>query len=190
LRSGYDGKLEAYPTFGQGRVNLNGQQTPDLKVRPATGNDAAVIAEIYNHYVDVGGATFETEYWTTSQATKYLQFDPPDVWLVAQSVSNLLGWASARRYSLRGGYKFTCETAIYLAPSAVGKGVADTLQQSIDDHCRGHQMHHAVAKIIADNERSMSFHRRHGYELVGIQKEIGRIDDNWIDVAIMQKIYR
>lgn len=176
--------------FYQGRVNVDGQQTSDLKVRPATGYDAAFIAEIYNHYVDVGGATFETEHWTTSKATKFLQSDPPDAWFVAQSGSNFLGWASARRYSPRGGYKFTCETAIYLSPPAVGEGVADALQQSIDDHCRNHQMHHAVAKIIADNERSMSFHRRHGYELVGIQKEIGLIDHNWIDVAIMQKIYR
>ena len=168
---------------------MNDGQQPELAIRPATHSDAQCIAEIYNHYVDVGGATFETEHWTAAQATKYLSCDPPDVWLVAQSTASLLGWASARRYSLRSGYKFTCETAIYLAPASVGQGVGDALQHRIDAHCREHQMRHAVAKIIADNDRSMSFHRAHGYELVGIQKQIGWMDDRWVDVAIMQKIY-
>ncbi len=169
---------------------MNRHQVDQWIIRAAAQADATSVAEIYNHYVDSGNATFDTERWTTAQAAGYIQSEPPDVWLVAQSLSQIQGWASARRYSLRGGYRQTCETAIYLAPAFVGLGVADALQRGIDQHCRLHGLHHAVAKIIAGNERSMAFHRRHGYELVGVQKEIGRINDRWLDVAIMQKIYR
>lgn len=168
---------------------MNSEQRLEISIRPARDSDAGSVADIYNHYVDVGGATFETEHWTTAQATKYIHSDPPDIWLVAEREAVTLGWASARRYSLRGGYRFTCETAIYLASKSFGQGVGDALQHRIDAHCRNHKMHHAVAKIIADNDRSMAFHHRHGYELVGIQKQIGWMEDRWVDVAIMQKIY-
>ncbi len=169
---------------------MNQPTNRDWTIRAATSIDAESVAQIYNHYVAVGGATFDTDRWTMSQAIAYIESQLPDVWLIVESPMQALGWASVRRYSLRGGYRWTCETAIYVAPSAIGTGVADALQQRIDDHCRQHELHHAVAKIIADNHRSIAFHRRHGYEMVGIQKEIGRINDQWADVAIMQKVYR
>ncbi len=168
---------------------MNKQKNPDWTIRTATSIDAESVAEIYNHYVAVGGATFDLDVWTIPQTIALIQSPLPDAWLVAQSTPRTLGWASVRRYSLRGGYRLTCETAIYLAPCAFGTGVADDLQSRIDQHCRQQGLHHAVAKIIAENHRSLSFHRRHGFEMVGIQKEIGRINDQWVDVAMMQKIY-
>lgn len=159
-------------------------------VREATRADAEAVAEIYNHYVSVGGSTFDSDPWTPSRAASYIESDPPEAWFVASASSQILGWASIRQYSLRAGYRLTCETAIYLSPASMGTGVANTLQHRIDEYFRQQGMHHAVAKIVADNQRSMAFHIRHGYELVGIQKEIGRMNDQWIDVAILQKIYR
>jgi phosphinothricin acetyltransferase len=185
-------------------------KNPDWTIRQATRDDAGAVAEIYNHYVEVGGSTFDCDPWTPVQAASHIESEPPDVWFVASEKGSdpnsakhpkgrsgywgltpfqILGWASVRRYSLRSGYRLTCETAIYLSPESIGTGVADALQHRVDEYCGQQGMHHAVAKIIADNQRSISFHHRHGYELVGIQKEIGRIDNHWVDVAILQKIY-
>jgi phosphinothricin acetyltransferase len=161
-----------------------------VQVRMASDQDALGIARIYNHYVDGGGATFDTVHWTTEQVIKLLKGPKPEGWLVAVENATVIGWASARLYSLRHGYRFTCETAIYLDPTAVGRGIADLLQWRLEEHCRQCGIHHAVARIIASNERSMAFHRRHGYELVGIQKEIGHMDQKWTDVAMMQKIFQ
>ena len=158
-------------------------------VRQARADDAVEIARIYNHYVDSGGATFDAEHWTIEQTVKRLSQRRPDGWFIAADDDRTLGWASVRSYSDRFGYRFTCESAIYLDPSAIGLGVGDALQQRIEQHCVQCDIHHAVARIIADNARSMAFHRRYGYELVGIQKEVGRIDDQWVDVAILQKIF-
>ena len=102
----------------------------------------------------------------------------------------MIGWANVRRYSLRYGYRLTYETGIYLDQTAIGRGVGDVLQSRIEEHCRECGIHHAVAKIVADNQRSMAFHYRRGYELVGIQKEVGHMDGKWVDVAILQMIFR
>ena len=157
-------------------------------VRSATPTDAAAIVDIYNHHVDLGGSTFDASHWTEQQLKSLLAGSDAEAWLVAQQEHRIRGWASARWYSLRHGYRWTMETAIYLEPGAIGKGIANALQQCLEQHCREHRIHHLVAKIIANNQRSMAFHYRHGYELVGIQKEIGHMQGNWQDVAILQKL--
>ncbi|TWU08084.1 GNAT family N-acetyltransferase [Stieleria varia] len=165
-------------------------------VRAAEVSDAAEIARIYNHYVASGGATFATKPTTLDEMESFLKLSPEpgwprDGWFVAESQGDrrLLGWASARTFSDRFGFRHSCETAIYLDSTSVGSGAADGLQQRIEQHCVEQRIHHAVAKIIADNQRSMRFHYRYGYELVGIQKEIGRLNDQWIDLAILQKLF-
>lgn len=158
-------------------------------VRRADSEDAASIAAIYNHYVDAGGATFDTIHWKAGQIADSLAGVSADGWYVALIGGQVVGWASARPYSQRHGYRFTCETAIYLATGAIGTGAADRLQRQIEQHCQQWQIHHAVAKIVAENHRSIAFHRKHGYEMVGIQKEIGHMHGHWIDVAILQRLF-
>ncbi len=159
------------------------------RIRAADVEDAAGIAAIYNHHIDQGGRTFDVIHWSAEAVVQLLAQSPPDGWYVAASETGLLGWASARRFSERHGYRHACETAIYLADQAVGTGVADQLQGCVERHCREHQLHHAVAKIIADNQRSLRFHERHGYERVGVQREIGRLNDRWVDLVILQRLF-
>jgi phosphinothricin acetyltransferase len=160
-----------------------------VQVREARKKDAAAIARVYNHYVETGHATFDTARWTTDRVVNLIDGPAPEQWLVAAQKNVVIGWASVRPYSLRHGYRFTCETAIYVGTEAIGRGVGDKLQTRLEEHCRQCGIHHAVAKVIADNDRSMAFHYRYGYELVGIQKEVGHMDGKWIDVAILQRIF-
>ena len=158
-------------------------------IRKATKHDCKLIAEIYNLHVDVGGATFDTSHLDEQVFVKQVSQRKPAGWFVALRDDQIVGWASTRQYSERFGYRFSCETAIYLLPTVLGSGIAGALQDRIDGHCIECNVHHAVARIVANNKRSLAFHYRHGYELVGIQKEVGRIDNSWVDVAILQKIY-
>ena len=167
-------------------------RSPDIErveVPLARDEDAASIARIYNHYVGAGGSSFDDQHWTADQTSKRLAAPYPEGWFVAADDRDLWGWASVRRYSARFGYRFTCESAIYLDAAALGSGIGDRLQERIDTHCAEFHIHHAVARINADNQRSIAFFRRHGYEYVGLQKEIGHVNDRWVDVAIMQKIF-
>ncbi|TWU47482.1 N-acyltransferase YncA [Rubripirellula tenax] len=167
---------------------LTDDSLSDPRCQEARTTDAEKIAEIYNHYVRVGGATFDLATWTAIQVRELLQIKPPEVWVICSSDDDMLGWASARQFSTRHGFRMSLESAIYMAPEAMGRGIADLLQQDVERRCRAANIHHLMARIISTNQRSIAFHRRHGYELVGIQKEVGHMDDRWIDLAIMQKI--
>jgi L-amino acid N-acyltransferase YncA len=186
-------------------------------VRRATESDARDVARIYNLHVDARGVTFDTDPWGLADTAARLtdtaarltdtaarladtaarladtaarlgQSDP-DGWYVAEDHRGITGWASVRRFSERHGYRYSCESAIYLDPVAYGQGVADALQRRIHSHCGQFGIHHAVARIVTKNARSIAFHERYGYRVVGVQHEIGRIDDQWVDVTIMEKIF-
>jgi phosphinothricin acetyltransferase len=160
-----------------------------INIRTATIDDAAEIARIYNFYIRAGGITFDIEDYPAARITRLLNRGGSDAWFVAGDPGALLGWASARQFSERHGYRHSCETAIYLDDQAVGSGVGDLLQQRVEQHCRNSGIRHAMAKIVADNQRSLDFHYRHGYELVGTQNQIGRVDGRWVDVVILQRIF-
>ena len=165
-------------------------KTNEVLIRAADESDADSIAAIYNWYVDTGGSTFDARHWTVREVTKQIAAPDPDGWFVADRADDesILGWAAAHRFSGRHGYRHSCETAIYIRDHAFGSGVADALQTKVEQHCQRVNIHHLMAKIIADNTRSIAFHRRHGYETVGVQKEIGRMQGRWVDVEIMQKL--
>tara|TARA_R110002049_G_scaffold4601_3_gene31756 strand:+ start:12452 stop:12979 length:528 start_codon:yes stop_codon:yes gene_type:complete len=161
-----------------------------VHVRIATAADAESIADIYNLYVDAGGSTFDALHWEPAYVRKQLKIPAPDAWFVAvgDQDDDVLGWAALHRFSHRHGYRFSLESAIYLRPDTFGAGVGDALQRQLDKHCGESGIHHVMAKIVTDNHRSIAFHRRHGFETVGIQREIGNMTGDWIDVTIMQKV--
>lgn len=160
----------------------------NLSIRVATVDDAEAIASIYNHYVHIGGATFDTVPWSAEQVVEAFSLGPFDLWLVACDRSEILGWASARQFSSRPGYRLSLESAIYLSTSAVGKGVADHLQAEVETKCIRRNIHHLMARIVTSNQRSIAFHQRHGYTIVGVQNEVGHMDGDWVDVTILQKL--
>jgi len=46
--------------------------------------------------------------------------------------------------------------------------------------------HAVIARISASGDASRALHARCGFELVGIEREVGRKFNRWLDVAVMQ----
>ena len=62
------------------------------------------------------------------------------------------------------------------------------MKTALIERCKTYGYHHLLARIFADNEASIEYNRRFGYELVGVQREIGFKDGHWQDVAILQLV--
>lgn len=162
-------------------------------IRPAGDRDADCIADIYNHYVRVGGATFDAQAWTIGQTRHLLNSDDCGVWIVAcpqdeEPTHAIDGWASARRFSARYGYRHSLESAVYVRENRQRSGVGMRLMQTLIDRCKQMDIHHLMARISSDNRASIQFHHNLGYETVGVQKEVGRMNDQWLDVMLLQKL--
>ncbi len=56
------------------------------------------------------------------------------------------------------------------------------------DVARASGFHAVMARIEASGAASRALHAKCGFELVGIEREVGRKFGHWLDVAVMQLV--
>ncbi len=160
-----------------------------MLVRRFTDRDFQAIAEIYNQSIARGESTMDCRFYSADDLGRLAdKFNDRETILIAEGDNRILGWGIIKRYSDRLGYRVCCETSIYLSLSETGKGYGGLLQATLLKQVADFGYHHVVAKILAMNRASIEFHKRFGFEVVGIQKEIGYLQGRWQDIVIMQLI--
>ncbi len=160
---------------------------PDI--RDAHLQDASAIADIYNESIAARDSTMQLEPVDAETVSGWMRAQGErEAVLALAEHGTIIGYGVVKRYSDRGGYQFAAETSVYLRRTRTDEGLGTVLQRALIERCRAFDYHHLVAKLWAENERSRALHRKLGYKLVGVQQEIGRVEGQWRDVAIMQKI--
>lgn len=160
-----------------------------MKFEIATIRDAPQIREVYNEHILKGGSTMDQTLKSLNDIEDWFNsFTSRELIVLLKIDNSLVGWGIIKRYSDRSGYDKACETAIYLKPSELRKGYGTAIKKWIIKKCKELDYHHLVAKIFSSNTASIEYNKRLGYELVGVQREIGHINGQWQDVTIMQLI--
>jgi len=158
-------------------------------VRVAKVSDAEALADIYNHEVTTGTATFDLvprdvedqRRWITERSGAY-----PAV--VAERDGVVVGFGSLSRYRDRPAYATTVEDSVYVHDGHRGGGVGRALLDDLVARAQDHGFHTIVARIAEGQEASVALHRACGFELVGVEREIGRKFGRWLDVVVMQRM--
>jgi len=160
-----------------------------VQIRDSTPKDYVAIAAIYNEAIATGSITFDTRPFKALDIQTWVdKFCDRECLLVIERQQQILGWGIVKQYSDRPGYRVCCETSIYLTFAAKGQGLGKMLQTTVLQKVVELGYHHVVVKIVATNEGSIAFHQSFGFEMVGVQKEIGHVAGRWQDVALMQLI--
>ncbi len=161
-----------------------------IQIRTYLQTDFKAIADIYNEAIALGGVTMDHHAYSQDDIAAIVKkFNHRETILVAHQDNRVIGWGIIKRYSDRPGYLVCCETSIYLSFDSTGKGYGHSLQNALLEEVKNFGYHHVVAKILVTNPQSIKFHQRFGFEIVGIQKEIGYYQGKWLDVAILQLIF-
>jgi phosphinothricin acetyltransferase len=159
-----------------------------IVIRLATATDAPAIAEIYNHEVTRSTATFDIVPRTIEQQQE---------WLAARSgafaaivavdeTRRVVGFASLSPYKERAAYRTTVEDSVYVHQDHVGRGIGKALLGRLVEVARESGFHSMIGRIEASGEASRALHASCGFELVGIEREVGRKFNRWMSVAVMQ----
>jgi phosphinothricin acetyltransferase len=160
-----------------------------LKTRLAGPGDAAAIAAIYNEGIADRIATFETEPRTPAQigaqlADKGERF--PTV--VAEREGRVVAWASAGAYRSRPAYAGVAEHSVYVARAARGTGAGRAALEAL---CRAYAERgfwKIVSRIFPENTASLALHERCGFRVVGVYRRHGKLDGQWRDCVIVEKL--
>jgi phosphinothricin acetyltransferase len=67
-----------------------------------------------------------------------------------------------------------------------GRGVGRLLLEDLVRRATEHGFHAIIARIVGENEASIALHRSCGFELVGVEREVGRKHRKWLDVVELQ----
>ena len=160
----------------------------ELTVRLAERGDAEAIRTIYNTEVTTSTSTFDLiprtlgqqEEWVAARSGAFSAI------VAADADDAVVGFASLSPYKERAAYRTTVEDSVYVDPSRHGEGIGTALLTRLIEIARTSGFHTVVARIEASGAASRALHSRCGFTLVGIERQVGRKFNRWLDVAVMQ----
>ena len=159
-------------------------------IRKALLSDAKAIAAIYNHEIEHGVATFDTEIKSVENREEWLR-DHSDKYpvLVAEADTIVIGFASLTRWSERAAYDDTAEISIYITPAYHGKGIGKQLIVAIIEAGKKGGLHCLLSRITQGNEKSIYLHEQNGFRTIGVMQEVGKKFGKLLDVTMLQLLY-
>lgn len=157
-------------------------------IREAELRDAEATRAIYNEEIVNSVSTFDLVPRTPAEQITWLsERSGAHVVLVAESDDqSIAGFASLSPFRERPAYATTVESSVYVDKAHRGSGIAKTLMGELVGTARSHGFHTLIARITEANGASIGLHESIGFDLVGVEREVGRKFNRWLDVVVMQ----
>jgi len=157
-----------------------------MRLRAAVPADAPAIAAIYNEGIAGREATFETTPRDAAAVAEWLGDGLPFV--VAEDAATLLGFARLTSYSDRCVYRGVGEHGVYVAVAARGAGVGRALLEELCAAAERAGFYKLTSRVFTSNAASRAVHRAAGFHEVGVQRRHGRLDGEWRDCVLVERL--
>ena len=160
-----------------------------LSTRLAAPADAAAIAAIYNEGIADRIATFETEPRTAEDIVARLAAGGdhhPTV--VVERSGAVIAWATAGPYRSRPAYAGVAEHSVYVARSARGTGAGRAALDALSRAYAERGFWKLVSRIFPENTASLRLHERCGFRVVGTYQRHGKLEGQWRDCVIVERL--
>jgi L-amino acid N-acyltransferase YncA len=164
-------------------------QPTSVAVRLAERGDAAAIREIYNREVITSTVTFDLVPRSLEDQRAWLAAHSgvhPAV--VATEDGAIVGFGSLSPYRDRPAYATSVEDSVYVRHDRRGGGVGRLILLELVRLATVHGFHAVLARVVGNHQVSIALHRACGFELVGVEREVGRKFGRWLDVAVLQRL--
>jgi phosphinothricin acetyltransferase len=164
-----------------------------MTLRLASPGDAEQIRQIYNYEVSNTVATFDLVPRTLDDQKRWIAdrngafaaivaLDPTD------EIGEVVGFGSLSPYKERAAYRTSVEDSVYVRRDRNGEGIGKLILTDLLRVAAASGFHAVFGRISASSEASIALHRSCGFELVGIEREVGRKFNKSLDVALMQAL--
>jgi L-amino acid N-acyltransferase len=163
-----------------------------VAVRPATEEDLRSILAIFNDVIETSTAVY---------AWKPVDLAERRSWFSARSQQNfpvlvavgdnqdIIGFSSYGEW--RGpwpGYRYTVEHTVHVRADWRRRGVGRILVEALFPIALAQHKHVMIGSIDAQNEASIRFHQKLGFDRVAYFREVGHKFDRWLDLVFVQRL--
>lgn len=152
----------------------------------ATDRDAGRIAAIYNEGIAERIATFETRPRSAPEVAAWWSGRYPVI--VAEQAGEVVGFASTGQYRPRECYAGIAECSVYVTAKARGKGVGRALLEALIARAAEAGFWKLVSRIFVENTASRRAVAAVGFREVGVYMRHARLDGEWRDVVIVERL--
>ncbi len=163
------------------------------EIRLAGPDDAEAIRAIYNLEVAQSTVTFDLvprsledqRAWLAEHAGVH-----PAVVVVERSDGDgeVVAFGCLTPYRPRPAYATTVENSIYVRRDRQGQGYGRAILEELLRLATVHGFHAVMARIVDGHQASIALHLSSGFEMVGVEREVGRKFGRWLDVVVMERL--
>ncbi|SHL34346.1 GNAT family N-acetyltransferase [Roseibium suaedae] len=160
--------------------------TQALTIRPAVLEDVPALLEIHNFAVcnltaawtEIQDSLQDRETWLKDRQKAGL----PVFVAVEGNAGKVIGFGTYGPFRARSGYRLTAEHSIYVCPDGQRSGVGRALLERLITSARGEGYHVLIGAVDGENEKSIAFHRKMGFEISSLLPQIGTKFGRWLDL--------
>jgi L-amino acid N-acyltransferase YncA len=84
-------------------------------------------------------------------------------------------------------YNGVAEISIYISNEFKSIGVGSKLINAVIEESEKAGLWTLQAGIFKENITSIKLHKKHGFRIVGIREKLGKMDNEWRDVVLVEK---
>ena len=162
---------------------------PEIGIRLAERGDAEAIRAIYNVEVAGSTVTFDLVPRTLDEQLMWLEEHAgAHPAIVAVEGPLVVGFGSLSPYRDRPAYATSVEDSVYVHRDHRGRGIGRLLLDELVRLGRDHGFHAVIARIVGGHEASIALHRACGFDAIGVEREVGRKFQRWLDVVLMERL--
>jgi L-amino acid N-acyltransferase YncA len=157
-------------------------------VRTAADEDSAAIMNVFNHYVENSFAAYPDRRVPGAYfaAMKEAGGDYP-LYVAVDGNGAVVGFGMLRQHQRADAFKHTAEIGYFILPEHTDKGLGRDLLSRLEKAALDRGIRVLLANISSLNEKSLNFHRAHGFTECGRFQRIGVKFGREFDVVWMQK---
>jgi phosphinothricin acetyltransferase len=162
-------------------------EDPGIAVRPARHGDADAIARIYAQAIEDRVATFRTHPLGADEFAS--RIEAGDLTLVAELSGDVVAWATVGAYEdPHEYYAGVGEATLYVERGARRAGVGRTLLDALAAEAERRGYYKLIGKIFTTNAPSIALVGACRWREVGTYRRHGRLDGEWKDVLVVERL--
>ena len=157
-------------------------------IREFEKGDISECFSIYKYYIENTCITFEETPPTIKEfEARVEKIANRFPFLVAVTDNTVVGFAYLDTFNERSAYRFTADLSIYLDKNYCHKNIGSRLYLELEKRAKLSGIKNIISLITAQNENSLRFHEKMGFQCVGELNNVGFKFDQWLSVKYYQK---
>lgn len=158
-----------------------------MDFQPLSPSHRTVVMEIFNYYVENSFAAYPQQKLPEAFFDEFLHSTKGFPAYVLVKDHEVAGFGFLRPYKPFSTFWETAEITYFIHPERVGQGLGKKLLHKLEEDALGLGIGALFASIVSENQASILFHQKNGFEQVGRLPAIGKKFGKPFDILWMKK---